>query len=314
MDENNQTIIIDNGSDTCKVGFSNEEAPRAIFPSVVGFPKYVATYWNSNLRDSYIGNEAFDKAGLLILKYPIEHGFVTNWDKMEKIWCHAFYNELRVDPAEYAVLLTEAPTSPKGMREKMLQIHFETFNVPACYICTQPVLSLYSTDCVTGVVLESGDGASFAVPIYEGYSFPHAIKGFNLAGRDITSYLQKILIQRGYLLTTFNERKIVRDIKEIIAYVALDYDEELAKADTTSECDISYALPNGDVISIGNERFRCTELLFRPYFGGFDFDGIDQYLFASIMECGADVRKDLFGNILLSGGNTMFEGFAERNA
>ncbi|KAH0794200.1 actin [Histomonas meleagridis] len=301
-----RTIVIDNGSDTCKSGFACDEAPRSVLQTALRRPKYI-----SNFELTYVGDETCSHPSLLLTKFPVSHGIVTNWDDMERIWQYIFYKELRVDPAEHAVLLTEAPKNPKANREKMLQLQIETFNVPACCICTQPVLSLYSTDCVTGVVLESGDGASYSVPIYEGYSFPHATKRFNIAGFDITLYLQKILNQRGYL-TTFNERKVVRDIKEIIAYVALDYDEELAKADTTSECDISYTLPNGDVISIGNERFRCTELLFQPHFGGFDFDGIDQCLFASIMECGADVRKDLFGNILLSGGNTMFEGLAER--
>jgi len=202
--------------------------------------------------------------------------------------------------------------NPKSNREKMTEIMFDTFNVPAMYVAIQAVLSLYASGRTTGIVLDSGDGVSHTVPIYEGYCLPHAVARLDIAGRDLTDYLQVILRERGYNFTTSAEKEIVRSMKEKLSYVALDYDDAMKKSKTSSDVEKVYSLPDGNIVTMGSERFRCPEILFRPSLIGSESEGIYKLTFTSIMSCDIDIRKDLYKNIVLSGGTTMVRGLPER--
>jgi centractin len=212
-------------------------------------------------------------------------------------------------------LLTEPPLNPRSNRETAAQILFETFNVPALYTSIQAVLSLYASGRTTGIVLDSGDGVSHAVPVYEGFAMPSSIRRIDVAGRDVTEHLQTLLRRSGYVFHTSAEKEIVRQIKEATGYVALDPKREEKEWHSMSgkgERQVSYTLPDGHKINIGPERFRAPEILFDPEIIGLEYPGIHQIVVDAINRTDLDLRKHLFGNIVLSGGSTLTKGFGDR--
>ena len=309
-----KAIVLDNGTGISKNGYAGEDQPRSVFPTVIGSPKFenIMPEVKDYAREWYIGHEAIEMKGLLRLNYPIEHGAVSDWPSMEKIWHYTFFTDLRVDPSEHPVVLTEAPMNARQNREKMTEIMFETFNVPALYVATQAVLSLYASGRTTGCVLDIGDGVSHIVPIFEGFALTHAIQRVDLAGRDITNYLQRLLKQAGYSFYTTAEKEIVRDIKEKLCYVAIDPEKEMILSKRIQGMEKTYMLPDGETIDVGIERFLAPECFFNPSVVGKELDPLDDMIVKAICECELDLRRELYGNIVLSGGSTMFPGIRER--
>ncbi|KAL7037554.1 hypothetical protein ACKWTF_009273 [Chironomus riparius] len=305
----NQPVVIDNGSGIVKAGFAGDQIPKCIFPNYMGRPKHIRVMAGALEGDMFVGQRADDHRGLLSIKYPMEHGIITDWNDMERIWTHIYgKDQLSTFSEEHPVLLTEAPLNPRKNREKSAEIFFETFNVPALFVSMQAVLSLYATGRVTGVVLDSGDGVTHSVPIYEGFAMPHSIMRVDIAGRDVTRYLKALIRKEGFNFRTTAEFEIVKMIKEKVCYLATN----LQKEESMDTDKIGYVLPDGNTLEIGQARFRAPEVLFRPDLIGEECEGIHEVLMYSIQKSDMDLRKMLYQNIVLSGGSTLFKNFGDR--
>ncbi|CAL6108009.1 Actin [Hexamita inflata] len=298
------SLVIDNGSGMMKAGFSGDDAPRSIFPAIVGRPRHQISLQGAEAKSLYVGDEALAKKSVLKITYPIERGRVIEWDDISRIWQHCFNNELRVDPSQFNCLLTEPPKNMKADREKTCQIMFEEFSVKGFYVQTQAVMALYASGRTTGLVLDSGDGVTHTVPVYEGYSLPHAIGRADVAGSDLTEWLQKCLQDQGMTC----ELETAKKIKEEHCFVSLDYESQSKEPPAP----ITYQLPDGNNIQLSNPLFKAPELLFKPELNGLEIEGIHRLVFNSIQKCDVDIRAELFNNILLSGGSTCFKQYEER--
>eukprot|EP00658_Telonema_sp_P-2_P018494 TRINITY_DN17260_c0_g1_i1.p1 TRINITY_DN17260_c0_g1~~TRINITY_DN17260_c0_g1_i1.p1 ORF type:complete len:375 (+),score=80.10 TRINITY_DN17260_c0_g1_i1:33-1157(+) len=315
LEEEAEALVVDNGTGTIKAGFAGEDAPKVMFSTVVGSTKHKSTVVGMGDKECFVGSEAQEKRGTLILKKPIEKGMISNWEDMEHVWHHTFFHEIRVNPSDDigCVLLTEAPLNAKEKREKMIQVMFESFNVPASFIAMQAVLELYASGRTTGVVVDCGHGISHTVPIYEGYAMPHSIKRMDLAGEDLTNYLVKILQDNDINLSTATEIDCAQSMKEQLCRVAMDFEGEMNMFDDNHFKD--FTLPDGHTIGIGDQLIRAPELLFNPKLdGNNNMLGIHELIRECVMRCDVEVRKELYQSILLAGGTTLFQGFQNRLA
>jgi actin-related protein len=303
----NDTIVFDNGTSTIKVGYAGQNQPRFIVPNVVGTPKPGSLMVGIQNKEYFVGQEALAKEKLLDLVNPIKNGMVDNWQCMEELWQHIFVNELHVDSENFHVVMGEKPLTSAQNREKMIQVFFETFNVSGFFYCEQAVLALFSSGRTTGIVLDAGSGLQRCVPVYEGYTIPHAVIVSDLSGSILTDFMSKVLQERNPAMADV-PRPCIRAVKERLCYVPLDFQAEVQAPEQRG----SMKMPNGQFMECGNERFRCPELLFDPSMNEMSCEGIHQSLFNSIMRCDIDIRKDLYKNIVLCGGTSMFQGFSER--
>ncbi|XP_054426654.1 actin [Pteronotus mesoamericanus] len=193
----NVPLVCDYGSGFSKVGFAGTEAPLAVFPTILGKLRHDDPLVGLDEEDWFMGDEAQSRREKLNLLRPISRATVPNWDNMEKIWHHSFYQVLRAAPEQHPLMLTEPPLNAMSSKEKMLEILFETFNVPALYLANQGVLSLYASGLTSGTAIESGEGVTYFVPITNGCPLRQSTGKMDVAGQDITLYLLQLLSAKG---------------------------------------------------------------------------------------------------------------------
>jgi len=260
-----------------------------------------------------VGDEAQKLRNMLQISYPLENGIIRNWEEIQYVWDYTFFDKLKVNPKECKIMLTEAPMNPKKNREQMIQVMFEKYGFQGVYISIQAVLVLYAQGLLTGVVVDSGDGVTHIIPVFDGFALPHLTKRMDVAGRDITRYLIKLLLLRGYAFNRTADFDTVRQIKEKHCYVGYDLDMEKRLALETTVLVEPYTLPDGRVIRVGAERFEAPEVLFNPSFIGIEANkGLAEQLFNTIQAADIDTRIEFYQHIVLSGGSSMYPGLPSR--
>ena len=309
-DNNEHTVVLDNGSSTLRAGFAGSDKPLIVFPSCIGSDKHRVRMLGVGAC-SEIGSESQINRGIMAINYPIKRGKITDYDAMEKIWAHTFYSELKIDTLVTPVVTTHPINVSRQQVDKTSQIMFETFEMPSMFTQSSVMSTMYSSGRTTGVVVESGGGITQIVPFYEGFMLKEGAVYIDLGGADITEKLSKDLNSRGGTrFMSSSDQEIVREIKEKICYVAENYDNEKMYAPKTITKE--YELPGYTTINVSSERFEAPEIMFQPHLAGMTCSSIQEATYTAIMKCNMDVRKDLWRNIVLSGSNTLMPGFVDR--
>ncbi|KAF8476092.1 actin family [Kalaharituber pfeilii] len=307
-------IVLDGGTGFLKVGYAGQNFPAHQYPSIVGRPILRAEERSGDMviKDVMMGDEAAAVRTMLQISYPMENGIITKWEDMLHLWDYTFFEKLQIDPTGRKILLTEPPMNPLSNREKMCEVMFERYNFGGVYVAIQAVLALYAQGLSSGVVVDSGDGVTHIVPVYESVVLNHLTRRLDVAGRDVTRQLINLLLRRGYAFNRTADFETVRQIKEKLCYVSYDLEFDHKLAEETTVLVESYTLPDGRLIRIGSERFEAPECMFQPHLIDVDQPGIAEMLFNTIQSAEVDVRSSLFKAIVLSGGSSMYPGLPSR--
>ncbi|KAI9347974.1 actin family [Zopfochytrium polystomum] len=310
-----EALVVDNGTGFVKAGYAGSKFPELVIPAVVGRPTLRAEerIGDVQVKDIMVGDEAAALRNMLEMSYPMEKGIVRNdsWEDMIHLWNYTFAKLGVQNPADHKILLTEPVMNPKKNREKMCEVMFEHYGFNGVFVAIQAVLALQAQGITTGLVVDSGDGVTHVIPVFDGFALPHH-RRLDVAGRDITQYLIKLLLLRGYAFNRTADFETVRQLKEKVCYVGYDLQLEQKLATETTVLVESYTLPDGRVIKIGSERFEAPEALFQPHLVDVEAPGIAEMIFNSVQACDVDIRSELFKHIVLSGGSSMYPGLPSR--
>ena len=313
--------ILDNGSQHVKLGFGGETAPREEWDNVVGSARHAGV--NGIMlglgTDSFVGPDAVAQRGLLKQTWPVDRGFVRDWDAMALMWQRAYFGGLNVACEEHPLLVTGVPDETREDKEKKAQILFETLSVPAIVLANTSTLSLYSTGRTSGLVVDSGAGRTHIGPVWEGYCQPHFLRRLDLAGRDVTEHLCQKLRADGYPISTESDRAVANAIKESLCYVTDDMARDAAYCRESKALERLFALPDGQQIFMNEHRFTVPEALFRNELLGSGGNaaamgggGIHRVIHETISCADPLIQPELYGSVVLAGGNTLFPKLEDR--
>jgi actin-related protein len=303
-------IIIDIGSAYVKIGFAGEPGPRFVFPCITGTEKYKSVMVDVSARSIYVGNDVSRMRGVLKIKHPLSRGEIMDWESYYEILNYIFYSLLRIeDLSKYPVFYCESPFINRDTKEYIARVFFETHRVNSLMMMPTPLLSLFSVGLTTGLVIESGDGLTWIVPIINGKIVQHAVQKLPLAGIDVNQNLKSLLMREGVSIASSAADEIIQEIKEKNCYFVLDAKKSVKSGDM-----FGVPMPDGSTINVPTYiLYQAPEVLFNPAMLGYsNVMNIPQAVPASLRNIDSLYWYDLLSHIVFSGGNLSYSGFQER--
>jgi len=339
-------IVLDIGSTNAKAGYAGEDTPKCVIPSSLGAIYVTENNVAKNVQ-YFVGTSSlsFRRDKMEIIN-PIQKGLVSNWEAMEQLWDHIFLDRLRINPKEHPLLVSEPSFNTRPFRETLTEILFEKHEIPGLFVAKNAVLTCFASGKSSGLVLDSGGGTTCVAAVHDGYVLQRSIIKSLLGGDALTDIYLKTLEQKNihirphYMIQSKREirpgefevqlkdlpnttesyrqymiKQIIRDLKESVCRISDSTFDEQSNANIPS---IGYELPDGNVISVGTDRFSIPELLFNPEplnekgFIEEPLVGLPQMVWNSISKCDTDIRRELFSSIVVTGGNSLLPQFSER--
>ncbi|KAL1140768.1 hypothetical protein AAG570_000698 [Ranatra chinensis] len=358
-------LVFDMGHHSLRVGYAQEDSPKAEIPALVGTvhdpeikpdPSNVSTGSNSNSNSNapstkyYIDTTLLSVArkGMEVSSY-MKDGMIEDWDLFEKVLDYTYAKCIQSDSEYHPVLMSEAPWNARAKREKLTELMFEKYNVPAFFLVKNAVLAAFANGRATGLVVDSGATHTSAVPVQDGFVLTQAIAKSPLGGDYITmqckQYLQEndIEVMPTYLIgskepvkerekakwtrkrnipevTTswhnYMTKRVIQDFQNSVLQVSETPFDEKAISSIPA---VHYEFPHGYHQDFGVERFRLPEALFDPSVvamrGGMVGNtmlGVGHIVTTSVGMCDVDVRPALYASVVITGGNSFIQGFPER--
>ncbi|KAL2296809.1 hypothetical protein Nmel_014858 [Mimus melanotis] len=299
-------VVIDSGSCFTRGGFAGQEQPQCVLRTVLVHPCRAGSPGDAQQPCPAPGSPAAPRC------YPLRYGVVEDWDSMGTLWSHLLSCCLKVLPEEHPVLLAESPSCPPGDREKAAELLFESFGVPALHLANTGLLSLCAHGRVTGLAVEAGAALSHVTPVCGGQTLRTGTRCLGVAGDHLSRHLQRLLLDSPTELPALQAltERVLTQLKEQCCYVSLDYEGDLLQQGSRHPA--RFQTPDGHWITLGKERFCCPEPLFRPELLHHSCPGLHQLARQSLHTLPEHARRHVLGNIVLSGGSSMFLGFPER--
>ncbi|XP_044517535.1 actin-like protein 10 [Gracilinanus agilis] len=299
-------VVIDNGSGFTKVGFAGEEKPRFILKTASCLPNCTSAMRGMPCHLDALGMAPSQSR-------PLKHGMVVDWEAMESLWSHLFACGLKTSPKNWPVLMSDSPTSPPSSREKIAELMFETFSVPAFHVASTGLLALCSGGSLSGLAVEAGAGVCHTTPIYAGHTWHKATFRLDMAGAALSKYLHGLLLEAcpDPRLQALPRRAITK-LKKQFCYVSLDYEAALQRSPTPRHPSTSFHTANDCLVTLTNELFRCPEPLFQPSLLGHSSPGLPSLAFQALQAVPETIRPKLAANVVVAGGSTLFPGFPQR--